>query len=145
MQALKEVRKVAKALGIKTLRGNDVTKKAKSVDELQREIHKKIVKQQAQMSKDFIKTCKQVLKSVRTGTRKPKQKLYVPRFEPQIAVLAPPVAKPPPPPPPPPPLLKKKLSHRKSVKKSIQRLGIREQLMKELKNKVEKGKIKRLS
>ena len=50
MQALKEVRKVAKSLGIssfKTLKG---IKKGKSVEELQREIHKKIVKQQAAIS-----------------------------------------------------------------------------------------------
>lgn len=147
MQALKEVRKVAKSLGIssfKTLKG---IKKGKSVEELQREIHKKIVKQQAQISKEFIKTCKQVLKSVRSsGTRKPKQPA-LPRFEPQVAVLKPPPrpsAIPPPPPPPPPPLLKKKTSPRKSRKKSPPKLGMREQLMKELRNKVNKGKIKRI-
>lgn len=150
MQALKEVRKVAKSLGIKSFKTLRGTKKAKSVEELQREIHKKIVKQQAQISKDFVKTCKQVLKSVRSsGTRKTKQPA-VPRFQPQVALLKPPppVTKPPPPPPPPPPpLLKKRMSPRKSKspKKSPPKLGIREQLMKELKNKVEKGKIKRLS
>ena len=164
MQALKEVRKVAKALGIsgfKIQRGKDGTKKSKSVEVLQREIHKKIVKQQAQISKDFIKTCKQVLKSVRsTGTRKPKQQLRVPRFEPQMIAFVPPPpnllkkktsprksikkAPPPPPPPPPPLLLKKKISPRKSMKKSPPKLGLREQLIIELKNKLEKGKITRL-
>ena len=153
MQALKEVRKIAKSLGIPLFRTLKGTKKGKSVEELQREIHSKIVKQQAKISKDFVKTCKQVLKSVRSsGTRKPKHP-PVPRFQPQVAVLAPPLppaAKPPPPPPPPPPpLLKKKMSPRKSPKKSPKKsppkLGLREQLMKELKNKVEKGKIKKIS
>lgn len=152
MQALKEVRKVAKTLGISSFRTLKGTKKAKSIEELQREIHTKIVKQQARISKDFIKTCKQVLKSVRSsGTRKLKQPA-VPRFQPQVAVLKPPpppATKPPPPPPPPPPLLKKKMSPRKSPrkspKKSSPKLGIREQLMKELKNRVAKGDIKRLS
>lgn len=147
MQALKEVRKVAKTLGISSFRTLKGTKKAKSIEELQREIHTKIVKQQARISKDFIKTCKQVLKSVRSsGTRKLKQPA-VPRFQPQVAVLKPlPATKPPPPPPPPPPPLpKKRMSPRKSPKKSPPKLGLREQLMKELKSKVAKGNIKRLS
>lgn len=147
MQALKEVRKIAKSLGIPLFRTLKGTKKGKSVEELQREIHSKIVKQQAKISKDFVKTCKQVLKSVRSsGSRRPKQP-PVPRFQPQVAVLAPPrpPAAKPPPPPPPPPLLKKKMSPRKSPKKSPPKLGLREQLMKELKNKVAKGDIKRLS
>tara|TARA_Y100000389_G_scaffold204905_1_gene260667 strand:- start:8748 stop:9191 length:444 start_codon:yes stop_codon:yes gene_type:complete len=147
MQSLKNARKVAKGFGIASFKTMKGTKKAKSVEELQREIHKKIVKQQSQISQNFIKTCKHVLKSIRsTGTRKPKQKPYVPRFEPQIGVLVPPVAKPPPPPPPPPPpMLKKKISPRKFKKNSPPKLGIREQLIKELKNKVEKGKIKRMN
>jgi len=144
MQALKEVRKIAKSLGIPLFRTLKGTKKGKSIEALQREIHSKIVKQQAKISKDFVKTCKQVLKSVRSsGSRKPKQPA-VPRFQPQVAVPRPPAAKPPPPPPPP-PLLKKKMSPRKSPKKSSPKLGLREQLMKELKNKVAKGEIKRLS
>lgn len=143
MQALKEVRKIAKSLGIPLFRTLKGTKKGKSIEALQREIHSKIVKQQAKISKDFVKTCKQVLKSVRSsGSRRPKQP-PVPRFQPQVAVLAPPrpPAAKPPPPPPPPPILKKKMSPRKSPPK----LGLREQLMKELKNKVAKGDIKRLS
>lgn len=142
MQTIKEVRKLAKGLGISLMKKSRGKLVSKSVEDLQREIHKKIVKQQAQISKEFVKTCRQVMKSVRsTGARKPQRQARVPRFEPQMAVLTPPrppAPKPPPPPPPPPPL-------KKGLKKSTPKLGLREQLMKELKNKVEKGKIKRLS
>ena len=140
MKALKEVTKVAKALGISSFKKSKDSKKVpKSAEELQREINKKIVKQQAEISKNFIKTCKQVFQSLRSK----KKQQRVPRFEPQIPALVPPMPtmmKAPPPPPPPPPPLKKKGTPRKSGKspKSPPKPGLREQLMKELKNKIKK-------